>query len=470
MGNGKLYEILGVESDASTRDIVKAYRIAALKTHPDKLAGLSEEEREKAAASFVQLQHAYEILKDEERRKQYDDFGWEGEEQAAFAAAYEYYKGPISSEDIDDFCATYKHSTAEEEDLLEFYKKCVLPRHTPLTIHRHDGNITDILSYIPLSESSDLDRFVKFYQEKIESKASCHLAWLHAFQDLESTKRFTKTSSAKSIKEIKQKYKKSMQRESKRAKSSGSFEDLTAQISANRKKRQNDFTSLIGDLEKKYGAKLTSNFLAAYAISIHGSSLALQGRVRGSILGATGLLPNPPLILFSNSVAVTGLKLGFSNNGWFDTLDAAGIMDTGFAGADPVPPAADDCPNPSDAVFDCVFGCPNEIVLAVNALLALLTDEPNPEEVNPVTLLCWPKPLLVKAPPDETPALPNADPKLVDPKLVFMAFAPEPNPAGAIFVDPKAAGGSMADVAPKPPVSIIPVTGAPPEITGEITV
>ncbi|CDR95208.1 DnaJ protein, putative [Babesia bigemina] len=247
MGNGKLYEILGVESSASTRDIVKAYRIAALKTHPDKLAGLSEEEREKASASFVQLQHAYEILKDEERRKQYDDFGsvtegWEGEEQAAFAAAYEYYKGPISSEDIDDFCATYKHSQAEEEDLLEYYKK-------------HDGDIIDILSYIPLSEAGDLDRFVKFYQDKIESK------------DLESTKRFAKTSSAKSVKEIKQKYKKSMQRESKRAKSSGSFEELTAQIlvsaaakkphepQANRKKRQNDFTSLIGDLEKKYGAK-----------------------------------------------------------------------------------------------------------------------------------------------------------------------------------------------------------------------
>ncbi|GIX64447.1 DnaJ protein, putative [Babesia caballi] len=255
MAKKRLYEILNVAPDASTRDIVKAFRIAALRTHPDKLAGLSESEREKATSSFVQLQHAYEILKDAERRKKYDDFGWEGEEDAAFAAAYEFYKGPISSEDIEDFSKTYKNSAAEEEDLLEFYNKYVrLAAPQPSPSHRHKGDITDVLMYIPLSEASDLERFVKFYESKIAS------------EELKTTSRFTKTSSAASLKQIKLKYKKKMQREAKRSQSSESFEDLTAKIMANRKKREEGFASFLSDMEQKYSAKLNLAYLKCWRL------------------------------------------------------------------------------------------------------------------------------------------------------------------------------------------------------------
>lgn len=227
---GRLYEILGVKRDASTRDIVKAYRIAALKTHPDKLARLSDEEEEDAKNNFIQLQHAYEILKDDERRKKYDDFGWEGEDTAEFAAAYEYYKDPITTEDIDDFSKTYKGSKAEEEDLVEFYK-------------RHNGDLTDILLYVPLSETNDIERFISVFNAKIE------------MEELKSTKMFKKTSEKSHIKMIKQKYAKKMRSESKRSKSSGSYDDLAAQIMANRKKRQEGFSSLIDEMEKKYATK-----------------------------------------------------------------------------------------------------------------------------------------------------------------------------------------------------------------------
>ncbi|KAK1442757.1 DnaJ subfamily C member 9 like protein [Babesia gibsoni] len=227
----RLYEILGVQPDASTRDIVKAYRIAALKTHPDKLARLPAEEREKANASFAQLNHAYEILKDETRRKKYDQFGWEGEESDAFASAFEFYKGPISTEDIEDFSKTYKKSKAEEDDLVDFY-------------NRNDGDISNILLYVPLSEAEDLKRFVNFFKDKIKK------------DELKSTKGFEKTSTDDKLKEIKKKYEKKMKKASKSDDTSGSFDDLAAQILANRKKREGDFSSLISRMEQKYKTKV----------------------------------------------------------------------------------------------------------------------------------------------------------------------------------------------------------------------
>ena len=63
------YKILGVSRKASQKDIKKAYREAALKWHPDKH---KEEDKEKAEKQFQQVAEAYEVLSDEEKRKQYD--------------------------------------------------------------------------------------------------------------------------------------------------------------------------------------------------------------------------------------------------------------------------------------------------------------------------------------------------------------------------------------------------------------
>lgn len=60
------YNVLGVTPDASTDDIKKAYRKAALKHHPDK--GGDEEK-------FKEISKAYETLSDPEKRKLYDQFG-----------------------------------------------------------------------------------------------------------------------------------------------------------------------------------------------------------------------------------------------------------------------------------------------------------------------------------------------------------------------------------------------------------
>lgn len=67
-----LYEILQVESSATSSDIKRAYRKLALKFHPDKV---SEEDRDHAEIKFKEVSQAYEILIDDDKRAEYDTYG-----------------------------------------------------------------------------------------------------------------------------------------------------------------------------------------------------------------------------------------------------------------------------------------------------------------------------------------------------------------------------------------------------------
>ncbi|MBI3671533.1 molecular chaperone DnaJ [Candidatus Azambacteria bacterium] len=64
------YKILGVEKGASEDDIKKAYRTMAHKYHPDKKGG--------DEAKFKEVNEAYQVLGDKQKRTQYDQFGSAG--------------------------------------------------------------------------------------------------------------------------------------------------------------------------------------------------------------------------------------------------------------------------------------------------------------------------------------------------------------------------------------------------------
>lgn len=68
--NKDYYEILGVDKSASSEEIKKAYRKLAVKYHPDKNPGDKDAEQK-----FRDATEAYDILGDEKKRKQYDQFG-----------------------------------------------------------------------------------------------------------------------------------------------------------------------------------------------------------------------------------------------------------------------------------------------------------------------------------------------------------------------------------------------------------
>lgn len=73
------YEVLGVGKDAGDDDIKKAFRQQAKKWHPDVNQGNKE-----AEAKFKELNEAYEVLSDPQKKAQYDQFGHSGPAGAGF--------------------------------------------------------------------------------------------------------------------------------------------------------------------------------------------------------------------------------------------------------------------------------------------------------------------------------------------------------------------------------------------------
>jgi molecular chaperone DnaJ len=66
------YDILGVNKSASPDEIKKAYRKQALEWHPDKHSGTEKETAEKR---FKEINEAYQVLSDTQKRSAYDQFG-----------------------------------------------------------------------------------------------------------------------------------------------------------------------------------------------------------------------------------------------------------------------------------------------------------------------------------------------------------------------------------------------------------
>jgi len=61
------YKVLGIDQNASEKDVKKAYRKMALKWHPDRCKDPTAEEK------FKKLAEAYEVLSDARRRREYDE-------------------------------------------------------------------------------------------------------------------------------------------------------------------------------------------------------------------------------------------------------------------------------------------------------------------------------------------------------------------------------------------------------------
>lgn len=74
--SSNLYEVLEVSKDATPEQIRKAYKKKALQTHPDRLPpGTSSEEKAASEEAFRKVNNAYEVLKDSEKRRVYDQHG-----------------------------------------------------------------------------------------------------------------------------------------------------------------------------------------------------------------------------------------------------------------------------------------------------------------------------------------------------------------------------------------------------------
>ncbi|MCB9027317.1 MAG: DnaJ domain-containing protein, partial [Bdellovibrionaceae bacterium] len=78
------YEVLGVSRNTSDSDIKKAYRKLAMKYHPDKNPG-----NKHAEDRFKEVSEAYDVLRDGQKRKMYDQFGHAGSHAGAPGAGFQ---------------------------------------------------------------------------------------------------------------------------------------------------------------------------------------------------------------------------------------------------------------------------------------------------------------------------------------------------------------------------------------------
>lgn len=76
MSKRDYYETLGVASSAEDKEIKKAYKKLAMKYHPDRTAGDKAKEE-----TFKEIKEAYEVLKDDQKRAAYDQYGHAAFEQ-----------------------------------------------------------------------------------------------------------------------------------------------------------------------------------------------------------------------------------------------------------------------------------------------------------------------------------------------------------------------------------------------------
>ncbi|MFM2343808.1 MAG: chaperone protein DnaJ [Pseudomonadota bacterium] len=96
------YETLGVAKNASPEEIKKSYRKLAMKYHPDRNQGTKD-----AEDKFKEIQKAYDILSDEQKRGAYDSYGHAGVDPNNAGGGFGGGFGGFGADDLGDIFSQF---------------------------------------------------------------------------------------------------------------------------------------------------------------------------------------------------------------------------------------------------------------------------------------------------------------------------------------------------------------------------
>ena len=154
------YKVLDLDKDATAEQVKAAYRKAALKSHPDKVA---DSEKDAAHARFQEVAFAYAILSDPRRRSRYDATGRTSEvldDEADFEWINFYraqFDEVITTASIEKFRGEYQGSEEEKLAVIAAYIE-------------GEGDMEKIYEEVMLSDPlEDEDRFRKWIDDEIEA-------------------------------------------------------------------------------------------------------------------------------------------------------------------------------------------------------------------------------------------------------------------------------------------------------------
>lgn len=157
-----LYNVLGLKNRDEAEDpakLRKAYFRKALVYHPDKT---KEKDPEVSKEKFQAISFAYNVLKNAEKRAEYNETGHVGDDnededdetndggKKNWKDYFDLIFGKVSTSQIDAFAMKYKCSDEEQRDVIAEYKKW-------------SGDLQKMLEYVMLSEPLDAKRWIEDY-------------------------------------------------------------------------------------------------------------------------------------------------------------------------------------------------------------------------------------------------------------------------------------------------------------------
>lgn len=230
-----LYEVLGINKEASEADIRKSYYKVSLKVHPDRAP-----EDPQATEKFQVLGKLYAVLNDKEQRAVYDEQGVVDEESDVLSQDRcweDYWRllfPKITVQDILEFEKKYKGSDEERDDVIRLYLQ-------------HEGDLDAITASALCSSQEDEPRLCSIIQAAIKSG------------EVEAFPAFTKESASKKRARRKRADREREEAEEMQKEMGLGEEDesLVMMLKQKQQSREKNFNSFLSDLEAKYSKKST---------------------------------------------------------------------------------------------------------------------------------------------------------------------------------------------------------------------